>query len=240
MAPYDSLWSPPPAELGAAVVLGAATLALLVNHLATAPAAVRALYPEVRARLGDGDALSTRTAWHRKLFGGPWLLAVALVVGQALSLPLGLGLDRLEVSLLWVGVPYAALVPVLIVQSRKAAFQALYPEVRTPFTPRTRLRNAGAWLVFLVGYELFFRGLLVLGLATLIGPWPALAASLVPYVAVHLHKYPGEAVGSVFTGVGFSLVALETHSLLMPILLHWLMAVTSDELAARARAKAAP
>lgn len=225
-------WSQPLApESSAAVVVCAATLAWVAYHFATTPAFVRRLHPEA----DTPDALSTATAWHRKLFGALLFTAVALGCAIAFDLPLGLNHDALGLSLLWTLGPFAVLAPLIALTARRPAFHAHYPEVRAPLTGPTRLANAAAWLVFLFGYELFFRGLLVLGLATLIGPLPATATSLMLYVVTHLHKHPGEALGSFFMGLLFSYVALETRSLVMPVALHLLIAVTTDELASRAR-----
>ncbi len=196
---------------------------------------MRRIFPATTST--DAD-LSTQTAWFRKTLGAVLFTAVALGLGFGFGLPLGLTLTHLDVSLLWTALPYAALLPILWSQSRKPSFQRLYPEVRRPFDGRTRTLNALAWLTYLIGYELFFRGLLVLALAPLIGPWPAVMASLMGYVFAHLHKYPGEAVGSLFTGLGFSIVALETGSLVQPFVLHVLLALTTDELTSRARARA--
>jgi membrane protease YdiL (CAAX protease family) len=225
----------PDAQLVAAIILGVATVAYTAYHLAITPPSVRRFFPTTAT---TDDHLKTQTAWFRKVLGAVLFTAVSLSFGLGFGLPLGLTLDHLDVSLLWTALPYATLLPVLWMQSRKPSFQQHYPEVRHPFDNRTHALNALAWAAYLIGYELFFRGLLVIALAPLIGPWPALAASLMGYVFAHLHKYPGEAVGSLFTGLGFSLVALETQSLVQPIVLHLLLALTTDELTSRARARA--
>ncbi|HRE91901.1 MAG TPA: CPBP family intramembrane metalloprotease [Myxococcota bacterium] len=230
-------WSqPPPTESSAAAVLCAATLIWAAYHFATTPAFVRRLHPDATTP----DALSTATAWHRKLLGALLFSAVSLACGVAFDLPLGLNHDHLGLSFLWTLGPFAVLAPLIAMMAQRPAFHAHYPEVRTPLVGPTRLANAAAWLAFLFGYELFFRGLLVLGLSTLIGPLPATGASLMLYVVTHLHKYPGEALGSFAMGLLLSLVALETGSLVMPLALHLLIAVTTDELASRARSRATP
>lgn len=218
-------------ETSAAVVLCVATLTWVAYHFGISPAFVRRLHPEANTP----DALSTATAWHRKLLGALLFTAASLGCGVAIDLPLGLTHDHLGRSLLWTLGPFVVLAPLIAVMARRPAFHAHYPEVRAPLTGPIRLANAAAWLVFLFGYELFFRGLLVIGLATLLGPLPAAATSLMLYVVTHLHKYPGEALGSFFMGLLLSYVALETRSLVMPVTLHLLIAVTTDELASRAR-----
>jgi len=226
----------PDAQLVAAILLGVSTVVYTAYHLVIAASSVRRIFPGSTST--DAD-LSTRTAWFRKTLGAILFTGVSLGLGLGFGLPLGLTLQHLDVSLLWTALPYAALLPILWSQSRKPSFQNHYPEVRRPFDSRTRTLNALAWTAYLIGYELFFRGLLVIALAPLIGPWPAVMASLMGYVFAHLHKYPGEAIGSLFTGLGFSLVALETQSLVQPIVLHVLLALTTDELTSRARARAA-
>jgi membrane protease YdiL (CAAX protease family) len=93
--------------------------------------------------------------------------------------------------------------------------------------------NALAWAAYLFGYELFFRGILVLALGAEIGALPALAVSLMGYVFVHLDRYIGETVGTVVTGTLFGVVALETGSLLAPFVAHLGVALAADHLAAR-------
>jgi len=174
---------------------------------------------------------------YRRAFGAAVLGLVPLVlVTLAYRLPLsswGLTLKDAGWSMAVAGVAWLGLLPILALQARSPAFQARYPELREPFTPSVAALNAGAWVAYLIGYELFFRGILLLGLADTLGPWLALAIVTMGYVFVHLDKYAGEAVGTVFSGAAFGLAVLYSGSLLMPLLLHVLIAVSSDTLAAR-------
>lgn len=225
---------------GPVVVLATATACYAAYHYGSSAAAVRRLFGV------SGDvAVRTAIGWWRRALGvlalGVVPFAVAtLGLGHAPA-ALGLNADALGLSLALTAGLVALLAPLIALQARKPWFVAHYPEVREPVAwgPRDHARNAASWLAYLVGYELFFRGVLLFPLAAAFGPWPAIAISTFGYVLVHLPKNPGEGVGSLFIGVLYCAVALHTGSLVMPILAHWATAVAADGLAARARGRAA-
>jgi membrane protease YdiL (CAAX protease family) len=240
-------------SLRTVALLAGATTLYLAYHLAISKPSVSRLFAArlatlerpaaTRPALSSSDALSTITSWFRKALGVV-LLGLLPAVPMALSTPaglhaLGLNLDHLDQSLLWTGVALAVFLPVIALSSRGPAHRQAYPEVRLPFTPRIATWNAGAWAAFLLAYELFFRGFMLLGLAPLLGPEVALAVTTMAYVFVHLDKFAGEVLGTIFTGIGFGLVTLETGSILMPFLAHLAVAVTNDTLASRPRPRPA-
>jgi len=182
-----------------------------------------------------------RRPLRRRWIGVVLLGVVPLALVAALSpRPLasyGLTIDHLPWSLAVSVATWLALLPLIALQARSVAFQAAYPELRLPLVGAVARDNAASWILYLVAYELFFRGILLLGLAPLIGAHPALAVVTMGYVFVHLDKFAGEAIGTIFTGVGFGLAALHTGSIVMPVVAHVLIALTSDTLAARAAAR---
>jgi membrane protease YdiL (CAAX protease family) len=227
-------WSnPSEPELRAAVLYAVATVLYLAYHLAVSRDVVARLFPR---RTAEAELRTTVSFFRKGL--GTVLFGVVPAIAIALAWPGGLarcGMTLAEAprSLAYAAAFVIAVLPLVWSQSKKPAFRRHYPEVRIPFTPRVAGWNALAWTTYLVAYELFFRGILVLGLAPEIGALPALAISLMAYVFVHLGRYPGETVGSLVTGTLFSLVALETGSLLMPVVAHLGVALGSDHLAAR-------
>ena len=232
-APGDWL-APSGNDARVAIVLVAATLLYLAYHLAIAPAVVTRLFPE---RTTTEPELRTTVAFFRKAVGSA-LFGVLPAIAIASAWPGGLaacGVSLVEAprSLLYALAFIALMVPLLLMQTRKPSFRQHYPEVRRPLIGPLAAHNAVAWAAYLVGYEFFFRGVLVLGLAPIIGPLPALTLSLMGYVFVHLGRYAGETIGTLFTGTLFGIVALETGSILMPIAAHLGMALLSDHLAGR-------
>lgn len=183
-----------------------------------------------------------RAPWNKRLLGAVLLGVVPLTgVSTLTDLPLsawGLTFKDAGWSLAVAFGAWVGMVPLIALQARRPAFQARYPELRERFTPNVALGNAGVWTLYLIGYELFFRGILLLGLADVVGPWLALALVTMAYVFVHLDKWPGEAIGTVVSGLAFGMAVLYSGSILMPLVLHILIAVTSDTLAARFAAMA--
>jgi len=230
---FKAPWYQDEGELIGALILGLATVLYLAYHLMSSPRSVQWLFPS-RAL---PDALRTTTAFFRKGLG-TLLLGVVPAILAALCLPgglaaCGLTFDEAPRSLLMASIFIALSLPAIAVQARKPAFRLHYPEVRAPFTRRLAACNAAAWAAYLGAYELFFRGLLVLALASYIGPLPALAASLMGYVFVHLGHYPGELLGTLLSGSVFGLAVLDTGSILMPWVAHLGLALASDHLASR-------
>lgn len=226
-------YTPSDGEVRVLVLIGATTILYLAYHLGIRRSFVARLLPGPP----DEDALRTRVSFFRKGLGTV-LLGVVPAIGIAAAWPgglsrCGLTLDEAPRSLALAALFIALSALPILSQAKKPSYRLHYPEVRMPFTPRIATWNALAWIAFLIAYELFFRGILVLGLAAELGPLPALAISLMAYVFVHLDRYVGETLGTLVSGTVFSLVALDTGSLLMPIVAHLGVALLSDHLAAR-------
>jgi membrane protease YdiL (CAAX protease family) len=166
---------------------------------------------------------------------------VLAVVGLGASFALGLPLDWLSVEpralatsmgiavLVWL-----ALLPVLLHSARRPEIQAAYPELRV--SPRTRGivgASALAWGVYLVGYELLFRGFLLHWGISLWGLWFGIAAMTLIYVAAHLRKPRVELLVCFVVGPAFAGLTLGTGSIWAVSLLHLLIALTSENAAAR-------
>ena len=127
------------------------------------------------------------------------------------------------------------MLPVVALSARRSASWRHYPEIRARrWTRRLRLVNALSWLAYLLGYELFFRGVFLFAMARWVGPWPAIGIVTAVYVAVHLHKPAGECLGSLIMGVIFGAVSLAGAGIWGPVLGHVLIAVGNDELVLRA------
>ncbi len=126
---------------------------------------------------------------------------------------------------------YALVLPALLVSCRKPQHRARYPLIRdTRWTTGLYALNAAGWALYLAGYELFFRGLLLVPLAGWIGPWPAIAITTALYTYAHLPKDAGETAGCVVMGVVFGALALGSGSVVVPFALHLAIALTSDVL----------
>jgi CAAX prenyl protease-like protein len=127
-----------------------------------------------------------------------------------------------------------ALVPLIALAAAQHDFQLVYPRVRNlafldghthPAWPFKLLYELSYGLDFL-GIELFFRGLLVIGLLRYVG-----TAAILPmaafYCTIHFGKPLGECISSFFGGLILGVLAARTRSILGGLIVHlglaWLM-----------------
>lgn len=125
----------------------------------------------------------------------------------------------------------AALMPlfaVLAVASSGTQHQARYPEVRLQTWTYAQLaQSAGAWTLYLLGYELLFRGVLFLALAAQLGGMYAAIVSTALYVLAHLRKDAGETWSCFAMGALFCALA-STGGVGAAIALHVAIAVSAE------------
>jgi uncharacterized protein len=75
-------------------------------------------------------------------------------------------------------------------------------------------------LLDLFGWEFFFRGWLLFGLARKFGS-EAIWLQAVPFSLAHIGKPEVETLSTIFGGFVFGWVALRTKSFIYPLLIHW-------------------
>jgi membrane protease YdiL (CAAX protease family) len=226
--PWSDLW-PPAAD------------ALFVPRLVTGVVAVFVL-----------GSWFGRLAGHplaAKIVAGIWMAAASagLVLLLGVSVPETAVLPRSPGLSLVLALGFGSLaVPLIVAATRLPEMQRFYPEIwpslAPPLAPATggwsRRRMAvvaAAWLVYLIGYEALFRGLLLPLLVGSLGVWPGIAVTTGLYVLAHLDRPSAESLAAIPTGFIFAVITLVTGSFLAAVLLHWIIA-TSNELVAVRRA----
>lgn len=75
--------------------------------------------------------------------------------------------------------------------------------------------------VDLFGWEFMWRGVMLFGLARVLGPGPAIFLQAVPFAFMHLGKPELEAFSTIFGGAAFGYVAWKSESFFYPFLIHW-------------------
>ncbi len=78
--------------------------------------------------------------------------------------------------------------------------------------------------VDLFGWEFIWRGMMLFGMARIIGPAPAILFQAVPFAYMHLGKPEVETFTTIFGGIGFGFVAWQSGSFVYPFLIHWFIA----------------
>ena len=103
--------------------------------------------------------------------------------------------------------------------------------------PETRLYrwNAGmmwtylsAWLIYLIGYEILFRGLLLIALIPYLGIYWALGLHVIIYILVHLHKNREELLGSAIFALGIGYFCAVTASIVPALFLHLIVSLSTN------------
>jgi len=126
------------------------------------------------------------------------------------------------------------LLPLIALASTRPDFLQMYPKVKnihfisgytSPVWPWNLLYEISYGLDFL-SIELFFRGLLVIGLARYAGEYAILPMAAF-YCTIHFGKPVGECISSFFGGLALGVIALRTRSILGGLIVHlglaWLM-----------------
>ncbi|RJP17245.1 MAG: hypothetical protein C4520_17230 [Candidatus Abyssobacteria bacterium SURF_5] len=140
---------------------------------------------------------------------------------------LSLGHDPLKNTGLAVGC-LAVLIPIIAYASSFPAVTAGRPEnfIAAMYPEAFLLYEIGI-LVFLMGWEFFFRGFLLFGLANSIGN-AAIYVLMIPAVALKLGRSPLETLAEVPTAILLGHLALKTGSIWYGLFLHWGFLLTLD------------
>jgi len=157
---------------------------------------------------------------------------LGLVEGKSLRHSVGLTTESFDAR------PYflllALLLPLVALASTQPDFLAVYPKVKNidfldgharPMWPWRLLYELSYGLDFL-GIELFFRGLLVIGLVRYAGDSVILPMAAF-YCTIHFGKPLGECVSSFFGGLILGVLAARTRSIVGGLIVHlglaWMM-----------------
>ncbi len=103
-----------------------------------------------------------------------------------------------------------------------------YPQIRDPeWTKGIYLLNVVSWVVYLTGYEIMFRGIVLFTFLDIAGVWPAVVVSTALYSAFHIQKGMFEALGAVFLGIVFAVVTILSGSIWTAVIIHSAMGVSN-------------
>lgn len=193
--------------------------------------------PRILARLGPPGAPSVvlvRRALGCVLLGGVPLLLTAREGAGAVARA---GLQRGDSILAWCVASVGCLAAVFAM--RHAAHRGLLanqPELRPPrWSGRTHAVNAASWAAYLLGYEFFFRGFLLLSLLTSLGVGVAVGVSALSYLLAHAGQSRAEIMGALLMTPLFTGLTLAGASVLPAALVHLAIALSADAFAVRSR-----
>lgn len=221
-------------DLGAAeqpaIVVAVVALAIVLQHFLR--------HPPRRPRA----AASPRGHWQRQAGVGLLLVAVSLGAARWLARDgesLGLTWGTTHRVLGWAALVAGVMALGSFVGSRSEGFVEHYPEAPVErWTTKRWLANAGAWAIYLAGYELLFRGLCLSVLVEAWGVSSGVAVTTALYAVAHLPKNMSESLGSFPMGVVLAALTLGSGSLGAAWMVHLLMALSADGFALLGRSDA--
>ena len=115
------------------------------------------------------------------------------------------------------------------ISARSKKNQSISPQMRIKnWHLRHILLSAFCWLIYLFGYEFFFRGILWFLCLNAFGFWPALAINISIYSLVHLPKGIFMTIGAIPLGILFCLLTYYTGSFYLAFLTHASMTITNE------------
>jgi len=132
-------------------------------------------------------------------------------------------------TLLWIIGLGLIVMPIALISAKRPENQRHYPQIRAKEWNRSLIvRNALAWVVYLFGYELLFRGVLLFPVVEAIGIWPAIAVNIVFYSSTHFPKGLAETVGAIPLSIVLCIATLQTGSIWVAFFVHVTMAWTNS------------
>jgi membrane protease YdiL (CAAX protease family) len=110
--------------------------------------------------------------------------------------------------------------------SRQPDFQKEYSAFKTnPLSFKTFIIYAGAFFLYYLAFEFFFRGFMLQGLRPALGTLNSLLIQTIPCCLVHIGKPANEIFASIVASLVFGYLALRTRSLWYVIIIHWSIGV---------------
>lgn len=128
---------------------------------------------------------------------------------------------------------FLVLAPIFILStfpsSRMPQFLAEYPLFKGAGSSAvTFITHASSYLVFYIGWEIYFRGFMQFGLRDKFGDWNSILIQTLASCLLHIGKPDGEIYSSILGAIIWGIIAFRARSILFIILLHWLLGVSLD------------
>ena len=176
-----------------------------------------------------GHTITSTKAYDRMIF---YFIIPVLLILLLFREPLsayGFQLGDWKTGLMWTAVSCIIMAAILYFIARTPSMQAYY-QARAPKEVMRLIYITG---VDLFGWEFMWRGFMLFGMASIIGPGPAILFQAVPFAFMHLGKPEIETLSTIFGGIGFGFIAWQSESFIYPFLIHWFIASFTMLLATR-------
>ena len=192
-----------------------------------------------KQKLSTPESFSNLHGYIYHHLGAFGILGVgSLLLGSVLGFrpgALGLGLGDWRYGLKFCAVVIPLLVvPITLAGSYTSDVIREYPVAKEALAgPKQFAIHAAFYLFYYVGWEFFFRGYSLFGLAGRLGKWPAIMIQTIPSTVIHtsivsMGKPFGETLGAVPAGIIFGWLSLRTKSIWYAFAIHASFGVLTD------------
>jgi len=121
------------------------------------------------------------------------------------------------------------IIPLAFLSAGKPANLINYPQIRARlWTRKITVINIVSWIVYLLGYEFLFRGILLFPLAGELGVWPAVAINIAFYSITHVPKGLNETSGAIILGLVLCILTLVSGTIWIAFFTHVALALTNS------------
>lgn len=192
-----------------------------------------------KAKEGDGGLIMhiLRLKYAGLLILGIIPVGIFLILFPKYSLSdLGIGFnpETAGKSLMWIGTLASAALLFNWFAARRRKIFNMYPQIRVKhWDTRLMTQYASGWVIYMLGYEMLFRGLLLFPLADGLGVWPAIAINVVLYMSSHIPKGADETFASLFFGPLMCYVTLSTGTIWAAWIIHSILVVSNSMVSLR-------
>ena len=142
---------------------------------------------------------------------------------------LGLKAGDYTQSLIYTSIMGAIILVVNYFAAKGKSNLEMYPQARAIHWNLKRiLYNSTGWIIYMIGYEFMFRGILLHVCINAFGFWPAVAVNLSFYSATHIAKGLRETIGTFPYGLILCLITASTGSIAVAFFTHVILAISND------------
>ncbi len=122
-----------------------------------------------------------------------------------------------------------------IIHHKRPDNLASFPEIRKKqWDIKTLIYSTITWIIYLLGYEILFRGYMLFSMTEFAGKWPAIMVNIVLYSLVHFHKGWKEAAGAIPLGFVLSFLCLLAGNFWPAFIAHVFLALSNEWLSLKA------
>ena len=223
-------WSP--SALVPVLAIAAVTIGFIIYYFVMSSKQLEAKFHQ---RYGEEEG-QARWILFTRIFGGFMLgfpsVLIPVLFLDALPSAYGMSFTMSGESLIICAVLCPLLVVINIFRAGKPGNLVQYPQIRKrEWDFATFAGSSIGWIVYLLGYELCFRGFLLFGCVATMGVWPAIAINASIYAFAHFFKGIGETVGAIPFGIIISVISLLTGNFMVAFLVHVSLALSNQTVA---------